>query len=149
MRKSAIYLWLPALVLFFISISCSESVSVNTGNPSNTGTNNSKNLPVTGNVPNSFSFVVDANSFNYNKTEQVQINTDSLSIGITIANFVAGNGKIIVQDDNGVSIYQKNLSGGMVSGEVLQLTALPKTITLQLNNYTGKVVIGLAGQQNH
>ena len=146
MRKPVIYLWFPALVLFSIFISCRESVSIDASNPSNTGTNNSKNLPVTGNVPNSFSFVVDANSFNYNKTEQVQIGTDSLTIGITISNFIAGSGKIIVKDNNGVSIYEKDLSAGMVSGEVLKLTSVPKTITMQLINYTGKVVLGLAGK---
>ena len=142
MSKRIIYLWIPSLLLVVFN-SCIERDTNTITNSSNS----QKNLPVTGNVPNSFSFVVDASSFNYNKTEQMQISTDSLSIAITVSNYITGNGNIIVKDNNGVSIYEKDLSAGMVSAEVLQLTAVPKTITMQLNNYTGKVVVGLAGNK--
>lgn len=139
MRKRVIYLWLPALVLFSVFASCTDSDSV-------TGNNYQTNLPVTANTPNSFSFVVDAHSFDYSQAHQLQMNTDTVSIGLTITNFISGSGKIEISDGNGNRIYEKDFNGSMVSGEVIKLTTVPKAVNLYLYSFTGKVVLGLAGK---
>jgi len=143
MRRPVFYLWIPVLVFFSVFSSC-----INTDRNTNAVTDNysPSNLPVTGNVPNSYSFVVDARSFNYAQSNGVQINADTLTIGITVTNFISGSGRIVITDGNGVSIYEKNINGAMVSGNVLQLTAMAKTVTLNLNNFTGNIVIGLSGK---
>jgi hypothetical protein len=111
----------------------------------NSGNNFQKNIPITANAPDSFSFIVDANSFNYAETHQVQISADSVSIGITITNYLRGSGKIVILDGSGSTIYEKDISRAMVSGEVIKLPAAPKSVNLHVSDFTGKIVLGLAG----
>jgi len=111
-RKPAFYLWFLVLLFFSVFSSCMDK-----NRETNTITANyfPNNLPVTGNVPNSYSFVVDARLFNYAQSHKVQINTDTLIIGITITNFISGSGRIVIPDGNGISIYEKDMNGALVS----------------------------------
>ena len=47
---------------------------------------------------------------------RVQINADTLSIGITVTNFVSGNGKITIEDGNGATVYEKDINGARFPG---------------------------------
>jgi outer membrane lipoprotein-sorting protein len=143
MKRSVIYLWFTALVFLSVLVSCKEK-----DNSTNAfaDSNYLSNIPVTSSVANSFSFVVNARSYNYSQIQAIQFNADTLSIAITIANFISGSGKIIIEDGNGNSIYEKDLNGAMVSASVLQVSAIPKTVNLNLTNFTGEVTIGLSGK---
>ncbi|MGA7723609.1 MAG: hypothetical protein WCA84_20755 [Ignavibacteriaceae bacterium] len=143
MKRYVFYLWFSTLVFLSVFISCSDT---STNLTEDSGTNSTMNIPVTGDVQNSFSFTVNAHSFDYSQTQGIQINANTLSIGITVTNFVSGSGKIIIEDGNGATVYEKDINGAMVSGSVLQLTAVPKIVYLNLNSFTGEVVIGLSGK---
>jgi hypothetical protein len=143
MKRYIFYSWFLAFVFLSIVIYCSDTPTNTTAVSVN---NTPMNLPVTGNVQNSFSFTVNARSFNYSQNQGVQINANTLDIGITVTNFVSSSGKIVIEDRSGISVYEKDLNGAMVSGSMLQLTAVPKTVNLNLSNFTGDVIIGLSGK---
>jgi len=140
MQKRVIYLWIPVIVLFTIFTSCRDTDSVTDNN------NSSKNIPVTGNTPNAFSFVVDAKSFDYFQTHPLQISSDTVSIGLTVTGYVSGSGKIELTDGNGGLLYSKDFNGSMVSGDVIKFSIVPKSVNFYLLGFTGKVVLGLAGK---
>ncbi len=110
-----------------------------------TGNDPSKNTPVVGNAINAFSFVVDASSFNYSVSHNVEINADTLAVGLTVSPYVAGSGSIIVRDGNNSVIYQRDLNSAAVIGEVMKIITMPKSIEVKLNNYSGRVVLGISG----
>jgi len=143
MKRIVVFLWLPLLLLAFLT-SCKDSGTVSVHD--NTKITTTKNTPVTANVPNSYSFVVSANAYSYNETNAVQMNADTLSIGITVTNFENGSGSFVIKDSSDTIIYQKDFNGSAVIAEIMPVTRVLKSVILNLSNFTGNVVIGLAGK---
>ena len=138
--KKYTHVLLSLSLLFLLNFStCRKEDPVSINNPS-------KNIPVTANATNAFSFVVDAQYFNYSNTQQLQFNADTLSIGITVSGFASGNGAIIIKDGKDAAIYQRDLDSGLVLGEVISLITMPKSLSLNLNNFSGKITIAVAGK---
>jgi len=145
MKRTIIFLWLPLLLLAFLT-SCNDSGTVSVSVSGGSKITAPKNTPVTANVPNSYSFVVSASSYSYNETNAVQMNADTLSIGITVTSFEKGSGSFVIKDSSDTIIYQKDFNGSAVIAEVMPVTKIPKSVILNLSNFTGDVVIGLAGK---
>ncbi|MCL5029557.1 MAG: hypothetical protein M1480_11145 [Bacteroidetes bacterium] len=126
------------LLLFNLSSCKNEDVfSIN---------DSSSNIPVIANAANAFSFTVAANRYNYSETHNLQMSADTLSVAITISGEVNGNGNILIKDGTGAAIYQKDLGSSMISAEVLKLVTIPKTLNLNFSNFTGKIIIAVAGK---
>jgi hypothetical protein len=105
-----------------------------------------RNSPTIGNTLNSFAFTANGQFTNYTDVQNLQINAQSLAVGITVTGNVSGSVKIDIQDGNGTTIYEKDATGNVVVGEVITLTTIPKTITINLSNFTGTIAIGLSGK---
>ncbi len=131
------------LVISVLSVlsfySCKKSDIISVDNPA-------ANTPVVVNTSNAFSFTVDANSFNYSETHNLQFSADTLSVAITVSGYVSGTGNIEIEDSKGASIYQKDLTNSTIFVDVFKLVTMPKTLIFNLSHFTGKAVISIAGK---
>jgi|GEM_PF-4228607 len=105
--------------------------------------NNSKNNPVIINVPDSFSFEVNADNFNYSKMLQLYISTDTLAVKIIIVRLTSGSGYLEIKDGVHTSIYLKDLSSQINGTDVFRFKNKPGTLALTLSQYTGEVKINI------
>ncbi len=127
------------LILFLFFSGCNKNNLV-------VQNDSSHNSVVITNLPNSFTFVVDASLYYYSQTQQLQINADTMTVAITVAGHTTGSGSIVIRDSSNSVIYQKDLGRNMVAADVIKISTVPKTVDFTLSNYTGKITVAIAGK---
>lgn len=127
------------LAASFVIYSCRDR-----DNPSDYSDGNFNNTPVTANVEDAFTYVVNASSFSYNQVQPVSFTTDSLAVTITVKNFSRGQGTVDLRDGGNNVLYSKTISSGLVSAEVLKLPGLAKKINISFDGFTGQFTLSIA-----
>ena len=108
--------------------------------------NNADNIPVVSNAQNAFSFVVAAKSYSYSDNHNLQFNGDTLIVAITLNHLLSGAGEVSILDGNNSVIYNKKITSDIVSADVIKLTAVPANIKIDLNNFSGSLVLSAAAK---
>lgn len=138
--KNIILALFTALFILMLSFTgCKKEDSV-------TSSQSTKNNLVVTNVPNAFTFVVDASNRNHSDSYQLQLNADTLTIAVTVSNYVSGSGSLTIKDNSKTFNYVKDLGSNLVAADVMKLTAVPNTVSVVLANYSGKITIAVAGK---
>ena len=102
------------------------------------------NTPVTANVEDAYTYVVNASSFTYEQLQPIAFTTDSLTVAITVRNFSKGQGTIDLRDAGNNLLYSKTISSGLVSAEVIKLPGLAKKINLSFTRFSGQFTLSIA-----
>ncbi len=108
--------------------------------------NNDQNIPVVANVQNAFSFVVAARSYNHSDNYNLQFSGDTLAVAVTISRFINGSGEITIYNGNNSVIYSKKITSNIILADVMQPQTMPARINIDLNNFSGSLVLSAAAK---
>jgi hypothetical protein len=135
--------WLVFIVLPFIIINCKENEdTINI--PIDLLIDTYDNIPVIVNTENSYTFTVSASNLTYSIEDNLVFLSDSLVVTITLTNVSSANSRIKLFSENNEEIFSESLNNNKVFVNTELKGNIPKTISIELDNFSGQLTIVVA-----
>ncbi len=142
MNNSQLKIICLSICSIFLFFSCSDN------NSPLTPPANQFNNPTIANIANSFSFTVSAQSFDYNKTENLNFNQDSLIYALTVSNFSGGYAVFKILDSlKNVLRVDSIASNSVIANNDLQIQ-IPSKVSISLSRFSGDISVALVAKQS-
>ncbi len=142
MNKKLSIILLISFCYFFILSSCSDNNSP-VAPPANQ-TNN----PTLVNTANTFSFTVDAQSFDYIKTENINFSLDSLVYALTVSNYSGGYAVFKILDSVKNVLRVDSVTSNTVLTNVNLNINHPSQVSISLNRFSGSLTVVFVAKQS-
>lgn len=127
---------------FFVLSSCSENNSPVT--PPSNQTNN----PTIVNTANTFSFMVNAQAFDFSKTENIDFSLDSLVFALTVSNYSGGSAVFKILDSSKNILRIDSITSNTVLTNVNLQINIPSQVSISLNRFSGNLTAVLVAKQS-
>jgi hypothetical protein len=135
--------WFSFIVLPFIIISCKENEdTINI--PIDLLIDTYDNIPVIVNTENSYTFTVSASNLTYSTEDNLVFLSDSLVVTITLTNVSSANSRIKLFSENNEEVFSESLNNNKVFVNTELKGNIPKTISIELDNFSGQLTIVVA-----
>lgn len=105
------------------------------------------NTPVIASVPNTFTFVLDANNYTQNQNWALTFTTDSLVLSVVSSNHESGSFSYSVTDSTNTTILQGTITTNTVIATTQTGLGIPKYCTVNCSQYAGNVTFTLSKNQ--
>lgn len=128
-------------ILFFLE-SCISSEDI----PQDIILGSTKNIPVSNNVPNTYSYVLQASNFSINEDFLMQFDSDSFALSLVVGAYDAGSMQLSVFGENHSSQnFQKVVESDMVMTDFHYFK--PDSLNLKFINFTGAVTLNITTEE--
>jgi len=102
--------------------------------------------PVTTNVPNSFTFSIDANQYTDNSNNDLSFLSDSLVVTLSSTGYISGQAIIFVSDASNATIFTDTVRSNKTVAIAHLKTTKPRHCSLNISNLTAKLAFAVVGQ---
>ncbi len=102
------------------------------------------NTPVVTNVPNAFTFNLNATAYTGTPRYTLSFSTDTLACSLTVTGKTTGSGSLIVVDSNYSTVYADSALSNQVVVFTQSGKGVPKRISMMFKSYAGTISFALS-----
>ena len=100
------------------------------------------NIPVSANVANAYSYVINANDFSTENLADLQFDSASFSCALTIANYNGGDLSLAIFSEDSSASFIRDISSSIVIAEIPEFK--PRYLFVKMENFSGSMTLAVS-----
>jgi hypothetical protein len=128
-------------IFFLLNLPLLNSCREDIVDPNNKGGN--VNEPVSFNVPNSYTFIINANDVTRYVVDTASFQDSKTNLFVTLSNYKAGYVEIFVSNNRGISLYAKRFNTNQSNLMNELVGYVPYKVAINFYNFSGQLKVEL------